>query len=85
VSANLAARDSFCFVVVDVTEHLRESDVTIDEHVRRKQIALGQTLAERRAVYLDTKFWILFRDAEKTVGTAEADELLSLLRDGVLD
>jgi len=66
-------------------EHLSEPDITIDQYVRRTQIALGQTLTRRRAVYLDTKFWILLRDADRNAGTLKNAELLDMLRRGVAE
>ncbi|UXS53088.1 hypothetical protein FY148_10705 [Agrobacterium tumefaciens] len=69
--------------MANITEHLREPNITIDQHVRSQQIALGQALSERRAVYLDTKFWILLRNAQKDAQTSEAHELLTRLRNAV--
>jgi len=66
-----------------IAEHMLSPGVTIDEHVRRSQISLGQALAKRRAIYLDTKYWILLRTADRNSGSAKAVELLGLLRKGV--
>lgn len=68
-----------------IADHLLHPEVTIDEHFRRSLIALGRSLAPRRAIYLDTKFWILLRDAERFPDRAEGADLLDLLRRGVAD
>jgi hypothetical protein len=54
----------------------------IQSYVRTKQLELAATMAERKAVYLDVKFWIILRD----VAMGERDkELLRLLRELVHD
>lgn len=58
----------------------------IQSYVRTKQLELAATLAERKAVYLDVKFWIILRDVA-TGGRNDArdKELLRLLRGLVHD
>jgi hypothetical protein len=63
--------------------HPGVQDLTIDAHVHRAQISLGEALAQRRVVSLDTKFWILLRDAAANGTTTPATELLVLLREGM--
>lgn len=65
-----------------IADHLRSPDITIDTHERRSRIALGEALAQRHAIYLDTKYWILLRDANKGTSRSGALELLRLLREG---
>ncbi len=64
-------------------EHLRSPHISIENHIRTVRIRLGELLTQRRAIYLDTRFWILLRDAAAGRGTVAAEELLRLLRDGV--
>ncbi len=66
-----------------IDEHLRSPDISIDAHIRNVRISLGQRLAQRRAIYLDTKFWIMLRKAAAGHGTQVEAELLCLLRSGV--
>ena len=65
-----------------IADHLREPDITIDQHVRHSQIILGQEIAGRNAIYLDMKFWILLREADRHAGTASTAKLLDYLRKG---
>jgi hypothetical protein len=54
----------------------------MQSYVRAKQLELAATLAERKAVYLDVKFWIILRDvAMGERNAAREKELLLLLRD----
>jgi hypothetical protein len=50
-----------------VPSHFRSpgySDLmTIEQHSRARQIELGKSLAGRRKIYLDARFWIIMRDA----------------------
>lgn len=64
-------------------DHQHSLKCTIDTYARQSQIALGQLLSNRYAIYLDTKYWILLRKAAAGTGSAEAKELLVLLRNGV--
>jgi hypothetical protein len=43
--------------------HRAEADISVEEHIRRLCLALGKSLGQRRAVYLDTRYWIFLRDA----------------------
>lgn len=59
-------------------------EVELDEYVRSKQLELASTLAAKKAIYLDIKFWIILRDV--VMGLRNAPEeiaLLASLRDGV--
>ncbi|MGU7852987.1 hypothetical protein ACV22X_09575 [Burkholderia orbicola] len=58
--------------------------MTIDQHIRTRQIELARSIAPRRKIYLDARFWIVMRDAALGVRTeAAAQELLAHLRHGV--
>lgn len=45
-------------------QHRAEPGVTREQYLRRLRIELGQSLASRRAIYLDTNYWIFLRDAQ---------------------
>lgn len=65
-------------------EHRRNPHVSLTEHVHRRHFELTQSLDNRRAIYLDTKFWLILRDT--VLGTRVSDEsqaLLTLLRQTV--
>lgn len=66
-----------------IADHLAEPDINIGQHARRSQIALGQALAAKHAIYLDTNFWILLRNASKNTGNSKDKVLLDLLRTAV--
>src|SRR3712207_6032570 len=55
-----------------------------ERYIRQRQIALGQSIAQRRKIYLDLRYWIIARDAALGVRTnPEARKLLHFLRRGV--
>lgn len=66
-----------------IEEHLRNPDVSIDDYVRSLRVQLGEMLSAMRAVYLDTRFWILLRDAAAGRGTPATNDLLYSLKDTV--
>jgi len=58
--------------------------MTIERHIRARQIELGRSIASRRKIYLDARFWIILRDAELGIRTDPAAlKLLHHLRRGV--
>lgn len=58
--------------------------MSIERHSRARQIELGQSIASRRKIYLDARFWIILRDAALGVRTDPvARKLLHHLRRGV--
>ena len=63
--------------------HLQSPDVTFLEHVRKYEHELGETIAHRKPIYLDTKFWIMLRDANRQKDGSRAAILLALLRRAV--
>ena len=69
----------------DIHDHLRSPDVTFAEHVRNSKITLGKNLAGKHAIYLDTKYWILLRDAETNDANAGPTQLLHMLKRGIDD
>jgi len=64
-----------------IERNLVESDISIDAHVRRSQLALANTLRERVKIYLDTNYWVGLRRADAGLGSAHMVELLARLRD----
>ncbi len=66
-----------------IDDHLLAPNISIDEYARQSQIQLGRDLSEKRAVYLDTKYWILLREANQKEEMEKAAMLLKLLRAGV--
>ena len=64
-------------------DHLREPEVSIDQHTNRRIKALGDFLRPRRAVYLDMCFWIALREAYRDRTNNSAGQLLNLLRRNV--
>ena len=69
--------------MASIDDHLITPNMSIDEYVRRSQINLGKGLEEKCAIYLDTKYWILLREADQNRGTKKSAKLLKLLRMGV--
>lgn len=68
-----------------IESHRASPDVSLDEHVLSCQIALAKGLEQRKAIYLDTKFWIILRDAAAGICTSEDSlQLLALLRGNVV-
>ncbi|RZO86380.1 MAG: hypothetical protein EVA65_05500 [Oceanococcus sp.] len=68
--------------------HRRHPDVSLESHVRQRRLALGAQTASVLKVYLDLRFWILFRKAKITGDrTSEIalllDHLLDLVRNGL--
>ena len=69
------------------SEHPGSSDDAIKNHIYEAEASLGESLAKKHAVYLDTKYWILLRNADRQSGrqAASSTELLRLLRKGAAD
>jgi hypothetical protein len=63
-----------------VEQHAAEPQISVREHIRRVCLSLGKSIDCRRAVYLDTRYWIFLRDVirdepQKQVHIALLDEL----------
>jgi hypothetical protein len=66
---------------MDIDAHRATPHVSINQHVKRRVVELGQSLESRAAVFLDTKFWIILRDCAVGTRAGAADvELLHRLR-----
>lgn len=66
-----------------IEDYLPDSHIDIQQHIECRQLELGASLERKCAVYLDTKFWILLRDA--TLNRSDSDiggRLLEFLRAG---
>ena len=68
-----------------IGDHLQCPRTTFSEHVRASETQLGESIAHRESIYLDTNFWILLRDASRRKKGSTATTLLSLLRRAVDD
>lgn len=65
-------------------EHQREHAKSLDSYLKDRRLSLGQGIADRHKVYLDTKYWLLLRD--HLLGRSrdsEIGKLAELLIDGV--
>lgn len=54
--------------------HRKNSDVELDTYVRSRRIELGESIIEKEKIYLDTKYWIHFRDV--VLGRTKNDFLI---------
>lgn len=66
-----------------VKKHLDESHIAIKQHVEIRVRELEGSLRSRRALYLDTCFWLKLRDASNQGRAIRAFALLEALRDQV--
>ena len=48
---------------MNIDEHRRNPDISIDRHVKSRVVQLGRFLDSKQAIYLDLRFWILLRQA----------------------
>lgn len=44
--------------------HRAHPDVSLDQHVKGRSIALGKAVTGKETIYLDKRFWIILRDVE---------------------
>lgn len=69
---------------MNIDEHSRHPDISIDRHVKSRVVELGRALAGKQAVYLDIRYWILLRQAFLADDSSTPEgKLLALLRDAV--
>lgn len=57
--------------------HRKNPYMSLEQHVRNKRIELGIEVANKYRIYLDLRFWILFRDVE--LGKSRDQEVIQLL------
>jgi hypothetical protein len=71
-------------IVDTLSQHLQTPGESLQSHLRRKQLDLARDIRAAKKVYLDTKFWLLLRDARlgRNVGS-DTVALLGLLYSGV--
>lgn len=71
-------------VASSIDYHRENGHISIDQHVKRRVVELGQLLDARTAIYLDLNFWILLRKVALDLEDNDAGkELLAMLRRGV--
>ncbi len=71
------------FVGASIDAHRAAPHIDLKRHTRNKQLELANGLRERRAVYLDLKFWIGLMDAEAVSTDSPYGDLLRALRRAV--
>ena len=57
--------------------HRLHPEISIDEHVKNRTIELGRLVNGKERIYLDLRFWILFRDV--TLGRIKDQAIIDLL------
>lgn len=71
-------------IAASIEAHRASPEVDIKRHSRNKQVELAGGLLERRAIYLDLKFWIGLRDADAVGSTLHPYcDLLTSIRQAV--
>ena len=60
-----------------LSAHLKSPDVAPADYVRIKHLEFADSLADRRKIYLDTRYWVLFRDV--LLGRTQDKDLHALL------
>lgn len=71
------------FVGASIDAHRATHHIDLKRHARNKQIELANSLRERRAVYLDLKFWIGMREAEAASTASRYGDLFQALQRAV--
>ena len=63
---------------VDTLEyHMKNPEVSVEKYIRDKRIELSHEVQSAKKIYLDTKFWILLRDAR--IGKVADNNIVQLL------
>jgi hypothetical protein len=71
-------------IVNTLSQHLLSPGVSLQSHLRQKQLDLARDIRATKKIYLDTKFWILFRDAQLGCGKEkDIGALLEIIKEGV--
>ncbi|MDO8713710.1 MAG: hypothetical protein Q7K13_04400 [Polynucleobacter sp.] len=61
--------------------HRRNPDIPLQSYMRNKRCQLGATVSSMQRIYLDQRFWIMFRDAPVSQGKDKVIfDLLALLK-----
>ena len=66
-----------------IVEHLLSPNESFEQYARNFEVNLGRRLSERTSIYLDTKYWILLRNADHQKGSIQSKTLLDILKRGV--
>jgi hypothetical protein len=67
-----------------IDAHRAKPNVSVEEHLQTRIAKLAQLVTSRRRIYLDTRYWILLRDASLNRAQQPIhDVLLDALRQGV--
>ena len=61
----------------------RQGGFALDEHAAQAVLSLGTEATQRRAIYLDMKYWIKLRNASRDKSNTTDHQLLSILRKGI--
>lgn len=60
-----------------ICKHEREPNKSIDDYAREKKFELGSLLLGTKKIYLDTKYWLILRDAK--LGRAADEKQVQIL------
>ena len=58
-------------------QHLNQPDISPAKYVRSRHLELAESIADRHKIYLDTRYWLLFRDV--VLGRRTDESLIALL------
>jgi hypothetical protein len=50
-------------IVFTFDKHLKEPEKTFNEYLKERKLEFGQSIKKIKKIYLDTKFWLLIREA----------------------
>jgi hypothetical protein len=71
-------------IVNTFDKHRNEPDISLDEYTQEVKLKLGRDISKCKKIYLDTNYWLSFRDIILGRGKNEKfEELLTLLRRGI--
>ena len=67
--------------------HLENPDVDLVSYMRKRRLAFGEQVTQKRRIYLDTRYWIFIRDVflgrkQKPIHAGIVEELKRLCSDG---
>lgn len=52
-------------------KHAADSEKTVDQYAKEKYLELGKHILSKKIVYLDTKYWLILRDASQGASVSE--------------
>lgn len=64
-------------IVNTFDKHLQEPEKSVGVYIKEKKLELGSSLLGLKKIYLDTKYWLMIRDAK--LGRAETESQAKLL------